>query len=239
MPRGDDHRGKMELLFLHALPLDGTMWAAQTQLLPDATYAPTLYPFGDSVTAWAAGALSMAKGDRLVVVGCSVGGSCALELARIAPERVAALVLIGTKAAHRRDPALHESVLRTLEDKGLEEAWKIFWAPLFSASADKQAFAEGKRIMLRQSPADLSRGITAFHTRPSCEQFLATFHRPVIVVTGADDVAPGPAVSKAQAESAPHGRLHIVPECGHYIPLERPDDLNAILREVTTACLKG
>jgi len=72
---------RFELLFLHALPLDGSMWAAQKQLLPGLTYTPTLYPFGDSIEAWAAAALSMAKGDRLVVVGCSVGGSCALELA--------------------------------------------------------------------------------------------------------------------------------------------------------------
>jgi pimeloyl-ACP methyl ester carboxylesterase len=47
--------------------------------------------------------LRLAKGDRLIVVGCSVGGSCALELAVAAPDRIAALVLIGTKAERRPD----------------------------------------------------------------------------------------------------------------------------------------
>ena len=108
-------RGKLELLFLHALPLDGSMWAAQKQLLPNSTYTPTLYPFGDSIQAWAAAALNIAKSHRLVVVGCSVGGSCALELAVMAPDRVAALVLIGTEAEHRPDPALHASTLETLQ----------------------------------------------------------------------------------------------------------------------------
>jgi pimeloyl-ACP methyl ester carboxylesterase len=229
-------REKLEVLFLHALPLDGSMWAAQKQLLPVPTYAPTLYPFGESIEAWATAALNIAKGDRLVVVGCSVGGSCALELAVIAPERVAAIVLIGTKVAHRPDPALHASALQTLQDKGLEEAWKVFWAPLFSRSADNQVIGDGKRIMLRQSPVDVARGVTAFHTRPSRDQFLPTFPRPVIVVTGADDVAPGPDVSKAQADSAQRGRLHIVPECGHYVPLERPEYLNSILEEVIVGC---
>jgi pimeloyl-ACP methyl ester carboxylesterase len=74
-------REKLELLFLHALPLDGSMWSAQMQLLPGSTYEPTLYPLGDSVEAWAAAALKVPKGDRLIVVGCSIGGSCALELA--------------------------------------------------------------------------------------------------------------------------------------------------------------
>jgi pimeloyl-ACP methyl ester carboxylesterase len=229
-------RRKLELLFLHALPLDGSMWAAQRQLLPDSTYTPTLYPLGDSIEAWAAAALNIAQGDRLVVVGCSVGGSCAVELAVIAPDRVAALVLVGTKVEHRPDPVLHASALQTLQDKGLEEAWKIFWAPLFSRSAESQIIEDGKRMMLRQSPLDVARGVTAFHSRPSRAQFLSTFSRPVIVVTGADDVAPGLNVSKAQADLAQRGRLHIVPKCGHYVPLERPEDLNSILEGVIDSC---
>jgi pimeloyl-ACP methyl ester carboxylesterase len=229
-------RQELELLFLHALPLDGSMWTAQKQALPVPTYTPTLYPFGESIEAWATAALNMAKGDRLVVVGCSVGGSCALELAVIAPEWIAAVVLIGTKVVHRPDPALHASALQTLQDKGLEEAWKIFWAPLFSRSADSQVIGDGKQIMLHQSPLDVARGVTVFHTRPSRDQFLRTFHRPIIVVTGADDVAPGPEVSKVQADSAPRGRLHIVPKCGHYVPLERPKYLNSILQEVIVSC---
>jgi pimeloyl-ACP methyl ester carboxylesterase len=228
-------REKLELLFLHALPLDGSMWAGQKQLLPGSTYTPTLYPFGDSIEAWAAAALKVAKGDRLVVVGCSVGGSCALELAVAAPERVAALVLIGTKAGHRPDPAMHASALEMLQEKGLEEAWKVFWAPLFSRSAKSRVVSDAKRIMLRQSPLDVARGVTAFHRRQSRDQFLSAFPRPVIVVTGADDVTPGPKVSTGQANSAQHGRLHIVPDCGHYVPLERPECLNSILREVIDA----
>jgi pimeloyl-ACP methyl ester carboxylesterase len=225
-------REKLELLFLHALPLDGSMWAGQKHLLPGSSYTPTLYSFGDSIEEWAAAALKLAKGDRLVVVGCSVGGSCALEVAVAAPDRIAALVLIGTKAEHRPDPALHASALETLREKGLEEAWNVFWAPLFSRSANSRVIGDAKQIMLRQSPLDIARGVTVFHNRPSRGRFLLAFPCPVIVVTGADDVAPGPKMSKAQADSAQHGRLHIVPECGHYVPLEQPEYLNSILREV-------
>jgi pimeloyl-ACP methyl ester carboxylesterase len=223
------------LLFLHALPLDGAMWAGQMQLLPGSTHAPTLYPFGDSIEAWAAAALKVAQGDRLIVVGCSVGGSCALELAAAAPDRVAALVLIGTKAEHRPDPALHASALATLRDKGLAEAWNVYWAPLFSHSASSEVIGDAKRTALRQSPLDVARGVTVFHSRPSRDRILSALRCPVIVVTGADDVAPGRRASKAQADSAGHGQLYIVPECGHYVPLERPDHLNSILQDVIDA----
>src|SRR5262245_1937771 len=224
--------GKLELLFLHALPLDRTMWAGQKHILPNSTCAPTLYRLGDSVEAWAAAALKLVKGDRLIVVGCSVGGSCAIELAVAATDRVAALVLIGTKARHRPDPALYASALETIRERGLEEAWNVYWAPLFSRSANSQLMGDAKGMMLRQSPLDVARGVTAFHSRPNRDQFLSAFPRPVIVVTGGDDSAPGLKVSTAQANSARLGRLHVVPECGHYVPLERPEFLNSILREV-------
>jgi pimeloyl-ACP methyl ester carboxylesterase len=227
--------GKLELLLLHALPLDGSMWAAQMEVLPGSTYAPTLYPLGDSVEEWAAKVLKLVKGDHLIVVGCSVGGSCALELAVAAPDRVAALVLIGTKAGHRPEPALHARALETLRQKGLEEAWKVFWAPLFSSSADNQVVSDAKRLALRQSPQDVARGVTAFHSRPDRAQFLSAFPRPVVVVTGADDITPSLDVSAAQARSAQQGRLHVIPECGHYVPLERPAHLNSILRQVIAA----
>jgi len=220
------------LLLLHALPLDASMWVNQMDLLPADTIAPSLYRFGDRIETWAASVLAETRGDRLVVAGCSVGGSCALEIAARAPERVAALVLIGTKAVHRPDPALREAALRTIRDGELETAWAAYWAPLFSTKASPQVVAEARALALRQSPEELVRGINAFHTRPTRQQVLRDLTCPVIIVTGADDVAPGPETSARQAEMARRGRLHVVPDCGHYVPLERPDVLNGILREV-------
>ena len=80
------------------------MWASEMQLLPKATIAPTLYSFGESIEDWAKAVLNLATDEALVVVGNSVGGSCALEVARQDPGRVRAIVLIGAKAGLRPDP---------------------------------------------------------------------------------------------------------------------------------------
>jgi pimeloyl-ACP methyl ester carboxylesterase len=223
---------QVELLFLHALPLDGSMWAAQLGLLPEATYAPTLYGFGDRVEEWAAEALKLPQGNKVIVVGCSVGGSCALEVAALAPERVAALVLIGTRAARRPDPSFHARAVKTLREQGLEAGWNEWWAPAFSTSTSPAIIAEAKRILMRQPLDDVTRGVEAFHTRTSRDDVLATYSGPVHIITGADDMLPGPATSSRQADLAPNGRLHVIPECGHYVPMERPEALNSIIRDV-------
>jgi len=55
-----------------------------------------------------------------------------LEVAALAPERIAGLVLIGTKAARRLDPASKAKDIHTLQRQGLEAAWEEWWVPAFS-----------------------------------------------------------------------------------------------------------
>jgi hypothetical protein len=48
----------------------------------------------------------------------------------MAPERVAALVLIRTKARHRPDPALYSAALKLIREERLEVAWKALSSSL-------------------------------------------------------------------------------------------------------------
>ena len=89
------------VVFLHALPLDGRMWTDVMDVLDGRTLAPNLYPLGNSIEEWADHVLELAGSRPLVVVGNSVGGTCALEVARAAPDQVQAIVLVGAKAGVR------------------------------------------------------------------------------------------------------------------------------------------
>lgn len=226
---------KLGLLFLHALPLDGTMWAGFADLLPDATFTPTLYDLGNSVQEWASASIRLATCDRLIVVGCSVGGSCALEVAALAPERVEALVLISTKANHRPDPKLRDSTIDILESDGIEKAWTDCWEPLFSKMATPRVVDQAKHIALKQTPSEIITGVSAFHSRPSRGGFATTWRKETVVVTGKDDLVPGVDSSASLAASMPNARCQIVEGSGHYVPLEKPEVLREILAEQIAA----
>jgi pimeloyl-ACP methyl ester carboxylesterase len=82
------------------------------------------------------------------------------------------------------------------------------------------------------SVQDILRGVKVFYTRRSRDDTLATYSGSVTFVSGAEDIAPGPETSAAQARTAPDGIVEIIPDCGHYVPLEKPDQFNEIVRRV-------
>ena len=125
----------MNLVLLHPLPLDSSVWPEQVTGLAERCIAPDLYSLGDDIEDWARAVLDLAGDAPLSVVGNSVGGSCAIELALLAPEKVTALVLIGTKAGHNPEPGFRDQVLRLLDDEGVEAAWDRYWRPLFDPHA--------------------------------------------------------------------------------------------------------
>ena len=130
---------------------------------------------------------------------------------------------------------MRDAAVTLLREKGMEEAWHTYWAPLFEHSADDDVVARARRMALRQSPDDVARGVLAFHSRPSRDHVLVDFCGPIAVVTGARDVLPGIATNVAQAELARRSTFHLIPGCGHYVPMERPAALNAILRAIIEA----
>ncbi len=210
------------------------MWTGVGEgLVPAARrHTPTLYEAGDNPKDWAAHALSYASGDHIIAIGCSIGGSVALELAKLAPDRITALVLIGTKARYDPDPNMHRNAVGLLREKGMEAAWAHYWQPLISSTTLKEISTRIRQLAQRQPIENVIRGVNAFHTRASRQDVLAAFDGPVIVVTGADDPTPGLATSQQQTELAKHGQLHVVPRCGHYVSMEKPNALTKILNDL-------
>ncbi len=222
----------MPTIFLHPLPFDGSIWRQHLDspgVDDDLVIAPDLYRLGDSIEAWAQAVLDLAGTGPLVLVGGSVGGSCAIEVARLAPERVALLVLVGAKAGHRPEPDLRDAAIRMLVEHGMEGAWETYWAPLFGPNVDPAVVADAYAIALTQRVEDVINGVRVFHGRTDRTEVVESLDTPIVVVTGDHD--PTARHAPALAARVRHGSFHRIANCGHYVPLEQPEELAAILRD--------
>ncbi|HET7486314.1 MAG TPA: alpha/beta fold hydrolase [Acidimicrobiales bacterium] len=180
----------MKLVLLHPLPLDGSIWPTARWGLADAVVAPTLCSIGASLKGWAEAAVDLAGSDDLVVVGNSVGGSCALEVASLAPARVRSLVLVGAKAGVRPTPAFRDEAVRVLRHEGVDAAWDRYWAHLFAPDADPDT-VEHARSIERSIPVEHHvNGVRAFHNRLDRAGLLAELDIPVAIVRGQHDTIP-------------------------------------------------
>ena len=220
----------VKLLLLHPLPLDGSIFSEGLRSLGDGCVAPTLYCEGDDIVAWARAALDEVGGGPIVVVGNSVGGSCAIEVARLAPTKVKALVLCGAKAGHRPEPAFRDEALSVLESQGLDAAWQRYWRPLFGPNVPADVVHRAWLAASAQGAESIASGVRAFHGRQDREDFLRSWPHPVVIVSGEHDI--NPPASQDLAARLPRGTFRLVDGVGHYVPLEAPDALTTATAEV-------
>lgn len=204
----------MRVVFLHALPFDGRMWAGECDGYGPATWAPDLGVFGTSLDEWAAGVASAIGDEPIVLVGCSVGGSCALEVVRLIPDQVVGVMLVGAKPSVRAQPDLRDDAIRVVESEGLVAAWRRYWEPLFGPQARANGVTEtAMRLAVDQTSEPVVAGLRAFHDRRDASDVLASIRCPVLLAGGEHDRVPWqvpgfPAVTVAGA--------------GHYVNLEQP-----------------
>jgi pimeloyl-ACP methyl ester carboxylesterase len=230
----------VNVVLLHAYPLDSRMWESQLEALSGHdVYAPDLYDLGSSMEEWARAILPQIDGD-FVVVGASMGGYAALALARLALEHVRALVLAGSRA----DPDDAERLERrafTIElirKGGPAALWEDMRAKLFSEDADAAVVERARRMALDRDPDGLVRAVEAIRDRTDTTDVVESLAAPVLVAVAEEDPYVPRAVAEDLAARARDGRIAIYAG-GHLPNLERPDEFNraldALLDEVRHA----
>lgn len=223
----------MRLVLLHAFPLDERMWEPQLRSLGGAheVVAPRLYGRGRSMDEWAASLLDELEGE-LVPVGASMGGYCALALARLAPERVHALVLAGSRA-DADSPERRAGRADTIDLIGREGAaglWRAMRPKLFGPAAPAEAVARAEEIALEQEPEELLAAVEAIRDRPDSTETATAI--PLALVLGDEDPFVDGGYAAELAASSPQVRRVILPGCGHLPNMERPQDFDDALRRV-------
>lgn len=167
---------------------------------------------------------------RAVYIGHSMGGAIALDLALNHPERVAALGLVSTSARLRVLPELlADAANPTTFYKALEKIVLMSFSPQTSERLLDQA----RQRMMEIRPSVL------FGDLMACDAFnvmdrLAEIDLPTLVVCGTEDQMTPLRYVQHMANNIPNARMVAIPQAGHMVMLEKPDEIAAIVADFLT-----
>jgi len=187
--------------------------------------------------------LDDAEVDQAVIAGLSMGGMIAQEVALRAPKRVTGLALVGTRPpAPRFVQPGGAAALALVRPLLPGETLKGFYRRLWTAAA-APGFA-GRHPELIQELVDQTverptpRAMLLYQMRAMTgwghAERLEELTTPTVVVHGELDTFAPVANGRALAALIPGARLELLPDVGHLVPLEAPEALSAVLRELAT-----
>ncbi|RMF36567.1 MAG: 3-oxoadipate enol-lactonase [Alphaproteobacteria bacterium] len=165
-----------------------------------------------------------------VVLGISIGGIVAQQLAATRPDLVAALVLCCTAARigtaefwDARIEAIHRGGIAALEEQILSR-W--FTEAFRSSHRDELA---GWRHMLCRTPEDGYLGCSYALKSVDLTGQTAGLRLPALAIAGELDAATPPETVRELAESIPGCEFAVIEGAGHIPPVETPEALAEIL----------
>jgi pimeloyl-ACP methyl ester carboxylesterase len=175
---------------------------------------------------------------RITLLGFSMGGMAAVHFALRYAGRMEALALVGTSAGA-------EDVLRAAEIRTLARLIQVAGPPRFLArEAARATFSAGFR---KANPASVTRwesavqamggpalihALRAVGSRPSAMDRLEEISVPTVVVTGTRDRIVKPHWATAMQRRLRRSRLISYPGVGHAVPIERPEQLAGLVRDL-------
>lgn len=211
---------------------DGRLWpAAVRAALPGAVDADLTRDA--TIVAMAQRTLAAVAGP-LLPVGFSMGGIVALAMARLAPERLVGLVLLDTNAGADLPERAAQRPRQQAEVRagGLERVIVDELKPNYLAASrrgDTALLEELRAMALALGPEVFVRQSEALRTRADQRDVLPALDVPVFVGCGGEDRLCPPEWHAELAASARDAVLHVVPDAGHTMPLERPEALASLL----------
>ena len=243
-----DVRGRgPAVLFLHAFPLDMTMWDAQVRALESSHRVVRFDARGFGGTPPGDGLLTMERIaddavalldhlglSRAAVCGLSMGGYAALAFVRRHPARLKALVLADTRTAPdsvegRRTRSAQAEKVRREGPVAIADAFLQKAVGETTRTERPEVVARVKEMILAASARGIVDALAGLAARADSAATLREVRVPALVVCGAEDALTPVADAEAMHRGIPGSTLQIIPRAGHLSALEDPSAFNAAL----------
>jgi pimeloyl-ACP methyl ester carboxylesterase len=217
----------MTVFLLPGLLCDEAIWADQREALGDVIVPDFRYV--NSIEAMAQIVLDAAP-ERFSVAGHSMGGRVALEVYRMAPDRVERLALLDT-GIHPRgatEEAKRGELVDLARSQGMA-AMAARWLPPMLHPDHSALLGPLTKMVLRSTPDTFANQQRALLDRPDARAVLGGIRCPTLVLCGRQDIWSPVAQHEEIAASIPNARLVIVEHCGHMSPVEQPEAVTKAL----------
>ena len=243
--------GRPSVVFVHGAGMDHTVWQQQSRALAhhgcnvaavdlpghgESEDVPGLESMAD-YTAWLLAFLDATGWRQAVVVGQSLGGSIAVELAAEHPGRVAGLVLIGVGLEMKVHPDLLDD---TLNNKPRAEDFIVAFthAPATrlggAPTPGNWMLGSATALLGACGEAVLHRDFQVCHQWDGAP-FAEKVHCPTLVVNGNRDRMTLLRVVKTLTETIKDARLEVLDGIGHMVQTEAPRQFLKLLRTFLSA----
>jgi pimeloyl-ACP methyl ester carboxylesterase len=226
---------RLPLLLVPGLGCDERLFAHQLAHLGDVTDARFAgVPAAADLDTMAAAVLDAAP-PHFALAGLSMGGYIALAVQRRAPERVAKLALLDTKAD--LDPpevtAGREQAIAEIEAGNLAAHIETRLPVLLGSAAfnDPNLREVTRAMALAVGPARYAAQQRAIMGRADSLPGLAAVACPTLVLCGREDALTPLGKHVVMADAIPGARLAVLEQCGHLATIEQPVAVTALLRD--------
>ncbi|TNF04718.1 MAG: alpha/beta fold hydrolase [Gammaproteobacteria bacterium] len=232
------------LILLHGLGVSRKDWGPQIEFFSQSNrvIAPDFRGHGDSdkpdgpysVPIHAADVVALMDFLGIAsahIVGLSMGGMVAFQLAVDAPDRLLSMTIVNSGPALPNDTFAARKMLWTrlaaihllgMEAYGRKVATTMFPGEGREDLIDmlaKQIASNPKKVYLKNLKALFGWGVL---------EHLTAIQTPTLMLTGDRDYSPV-AVKEAVVAAMQDARLVVVPDSGHGTPIEKPDETNAAI----------
>jgi pimeloyl-ACP methyl ester carboxylesterase len=231
---------QLPLILIPGLVCDHTVWSSQIAALRE-RHALSVIDHAelDSLVEMAQAILQKAPA-RFALAGHSMGGRVALEVVRLAPERVARLALLDTGYEARAagtvgadEESKRHALLALAASHGMR-AMGVEWARVMvhpDRLVDAQFMRRIHDMIARKTVAQFTAQIRALLNRPNASDVLGSIRCPTLVLCGRQDTWSPWSQHVEIAGRIANSALVAVEHCGHMSPMEQPDAVSVALSE--------
>lgn len=237
------------VVFLHAFPLNQTMWDEQVAALSrnyrvitcdwrgfgasdvgDA--GATMDIFADDLAAL----LNELQIERATICGLSMGGYAAFAFYRKYANRVKALLLADTRATADTEEGKQGryEMAELARKSGAEALVEPMMPKLLGATSlqSKPALVERVQQMIRAAQAEgIAQALLGMAQRADATDMLAQITCPTLIIVGSEDKLTPPSDAEKMSQAIPSAQLEVIAQAGHLSNLEQSEAFNRLVAD--------